>query len=156
MPTDAVKTVTETQFPSYPVRRGKVRDVYDLGDEMLLVATDRISAYDVILPTPIPQKGVMLTSISKFWFEYFSDNVPHHLISVVEDHAPAAGETATAPAPMPGYEAPGVDGAWATILAGLAGVAVAFALTFGLGWLTSARAGTPADEGTGGEASTPR
>ncbi len=86
MSTDA--TVTETQFSNYPVRRGKVRDIYDLGDEILLVATDRISAYDVVLPTPIPQKGVMLTSISKFWFEFFCDTVPHHLIEVVDEQAP--------------------------------------------------------------------
>ena len=88
MPADTFEIVTETQFSSYPVRRGKVRDIYDLGDEILLVATDRISAYDVILPTPIPHKGVMLTSISKFWFDFFADSVPHHLIDVVEDQAP--------------------------------------------------------------------
>jgi phosphoribosylaminoimidazole-succinocarboxamide synthase len=93
MPTDAIETVTETQLPKYPVRRGKVRDVYDLGDEILLVATDRISAYDVILPTPIPGKGAMLTSISRFWFEFFSDSVPHHLIGVVENQAPPGLET---------------------------------------------------------------
>ena len=79
--------VTETQLPMYPVRRGKVRDVYDLGDEVLLVATDRISAYDVVLPTPIPGKGVILTRISQFWFGYFADTVGHHLIEVVEDVA---------------------------------------------------------------------
>ena len=80
--------MTETRFSAYPVRRGKVRDVYDLGDEILLVATDRISAYDVVLPTPIPGKGVMLTRISRFWFEFFGESVPHHLIDVVEDEAP--------------------------------------------------------------------
>ena len=88
MPTNAIETVTETRFSAYPVRRGKVRDVYDLGREILLVATDRISAYDVILPTPIPQKGVMLTSISRFWFDFFSNSVPHHLIEVIEGQAP--------------------------------------------------------------------
>jgi len=88
MSTSTPGIVTETQFSGYPVRRGKVRDVYDLGDEILLVATDRISAYDVVLPTPIPQKGVMLTSISKFWLDFFSFSIPQHLIEVVEDHAP--------------------------------------------------------------------
>ena len=88
MPTDAVEIVTQTTIPDYPLRRGKVRDIYDLGDEILLVATDRISAYDIVLPTPIPQKGVMLTSISKFWFEFFNMAVPHHLIEVVEEQAP--------------------------------------------------------------------
>ncbi len=80
--------VTTTRFSAYPVRRGKVRDVYDLGDEVLLVATDRISAYDVVLPTAIPGKGEMLTRISKFWFDFFQDRVPHHLLEVVENHAP--------------------------------------------------------------------
>lgn len=80
--------VTETRLPGLPVRRGKVRDIYDLGDELLLVATDRISAYDVVLPTPIPGKGEMLTRISRFWFEFFDGQVPHHLIEVVEDVAP--------------------------------------------------------------------
>lgn len=88
MASSETQIVTETRFSAYPVRRGKVRDVYDLGDEILLVATDRISAYDVVLPTPIPGKGVMLTRISRFWFEFFGDSVPHHLIDVVEDEAP--------------------------------------------------------------------
>ncbi len=85
---DPAVIVTETRFSAYPVRRGKVRDVYDLGREILLVATDRISAYDVVLPTPIPGKGVMLTQISKFWFEFLADSVSHHLIEVVEQEAP--------------------------------------------------------------------
>jgi phosphoribosylaminoimidazole-succinocarboxamide synthase len=66
--------------------------VYDLGDEILLVATDRISAYDVVLPTPIPGKGVMLTHISKFWFDFLGGSVPHHLIEVVDERAPAGLE----------------------------------------------------------------
>ncbi len=85
--------VTRTDYQAYPVRRGKVRDVYDLGDEVLLVATDRISAYDVVLPTAIPGKGVMLTSLSKFWFEFFTDTVLHHLIEVVETAAPPGLES---------------------------------------------------------------
>jgi len=84
--------VTRTDFSAYPVRRGKVRDVYDLGDELLLVATDRISAYDVVLPTPIPGKGEMLTRISRFWFDFFADATPHHLLEVIENRAPAGLE----------------------------------------------------------------
>jgi phosphoribosylaminoimidazole-succinocarboxamide synthase len=88
MPTSTSEVVTETALPTYPVRRGKVRDVYDMGEEILLVATDRISAYDVILPTAIPGKGVMLTRISAFWFGFLGDVVSHHLIEVVEEQAP--------------------------------------------------------------------
>jgi len=88
MTVSAAPVVTSTQFSAYPVRHGKVRDIYDLGDEILLVATDRISAYDVVLPTPIPGKGEMLTRISRFWFEHFKDAIPHHLIEVVESRAP--------------------------------------------------------------------
>jgi phosphoribosylaminoimidazole-succinocarboxamide synthase len=84
--------VTRTDIPDLPLRRGKVRDIYDLGDEILLVATDRISAYDVVLPTPIPGKGAMLTHISRFWFEHFAGTVPHHLIEVVHDAAPPSLE----------------------------------------------------------------
>ena len=89
MATDAPAVVTETKLPDHPVRRGKVRDIYDLGSEILLVATDRISAYDVVLPTPIPRKGAMLTRISEFWFRHFEADLPHHLIEVLEDQAPA-------------------------------------------------------------------
>ena len=88
MSKNAAQIVTRTDIAQYPVRRGKVRDVYDLGDEILLVATDRISAYDVVLPTPIPGKGAMLTRISRFWFSFFQATFPHHLIEVVEDRAP--------------------------------------------------------------------
>ena len=63
----------------FPVRRGKVRDVYDLGDRLLLVATDRISAFDWVMPNGIPDKGRILTQISAFWFELLG--VPNHLIS---------------------------------------------------------------------------
>ncbi len=86
---ETASVVTHTDIDTYPVRRGKVRDIYDLGDEVLLVATDRISAYDVVLPTAIPGKGALLTHISKFWFDMFADVVPHHLIEVVEATAPA-------------------------------------------------------------------
>ncbi|MCX5654311.1 MAG: phosphoribosylaminoimidazolesuccinocarboxamide synthase [Planctomycetota bacterium] len=73
--------VTETNLEGLPVRRGKVRDVYDLGDHLLIVATDRISAYDVIMPTPIPDKGRLLTGLSLWWFEFLVDITPNHLIT---------------------------------------------------------------------------
>jgi phosphoribosylaminoimidazole-succinocarboxamide synthase len=65
-----------------PTKQGKVRDLYDLGDVMLIVATDRLSAFDVILPDGIPSKGKVLTQISAFWFERLKNIVPHHIISV--------------------------------------------------------------------------
>jgi phosphoribosylaminoimidazole-succinocarboxamide synthase len=61
--------------------RGKVRDIYDLGDHFLIVATDRLSAFDVVLPTPIPDKGKVLTQMSAFWFHRFKDVVPNHVVS---------------------------------------------------------------------------
>src|SRR4051812_11280585 len=73
-------TITKTTLADLPVRRGKVRDIYDLGDTLLLVSTDRISAFDWVLPTGIPDKGRVLTQLSRFWFEYFK-SVPNHLIS---------------------------------------------------------------------------
>ncbi|SHF59145.1 phosphoribosylaminoimidazole-succinocarboxamide synthase [Desulfacinum infernum DSM 9756] len=73
--------VFETRFPNLTLRsRGKVRDIYDLGDSLLIVATDRISAFDVVMPTPIPDKGKILTQVSAFWFDFFKDLVPNHLI----------------------------------------------------------------------------
>jgi phosphoribosylaminoimidazole-succinocarboxamide synthase len=63
-------------------RRGKVRDVYDLGEHLLIVSTDRISCFDVILPDGIPNKGKVLTSLSCFWFDFLRDVLPHHLVSV--------------------------------------------------------------------------
>jgi len=89
MVANTTEAVIDTQIPNLPSRRGKVRDVYDIGDELLLVATDRISAYDVVMPTPIPGKGVLLTNISRFWFEFLSDRIEHHLIEVIQDKAPA-------------------------------------------------------------------
>jgi phosphoribosylaminoimidazole-succinocarboxamide synthase len=70
--------------------RGKVRDIYDLGDKLLLVASDRISAFDVILPTPIPDKGKILTQLSEFWFSKIGDIVPNHLITTDVDRFPPA------------------------------------------------------------------
>ena len=69
-------------------RRGKVRDVYDVGDKLLIVATDRISAFDVVLPDPIPNKGFVLTALSLFWFELFRDVVKNHLITARIDEFP--------------------------------------------------------------------
>ncbi len=70
------------------VRRGKVRDIYEYGDKLLLIATDRISAFDVVLPTAIPLKGAVLTQLSRFWFEMMRDIVPNHLISADVDNFP--------------------------------------------------------------------
>ncbi len=70
-------------------RRGKVRDVYDLGDKLLIVSTDRISCFDVVLPCGIPYKGKVLTSISAFWFDFIKDVIAHHLITAdVEKYSP--------------------------------------------------------------------
>ena len=66
------------------VASGKVRDMYDLGDRLLMVASDRISTYDVVHPTPIPDKGKVLSALSVFWFELTGDAVPHHLVSATE------------------------------------------------------------------------
>lgn len=77
----------------FPVRRGKVRDVYDLGEHLLIVATDRISAFDCIMPNGIPDKGRILTALSMFWFERFARDVENHLIS----SSPAADVAALEP-----------------------------------------------------------
>ncbi len=71
----------ETHLPGLRLHsRGKVRDIYDLGDSLLIVATDRISAFDVVMPTPIPDKGIILTQLSLFWLNFLSDIVEHHLL----------------------------------------------------------------------------
>ena len=73
-----------------PPRRGKVRDIYETKDHLLIVATDRVSAFDVVLPDGIPGKGRVLTQVSRFWFNYLAHLVPNHLISVeVNDFPPA-------------------------------------------------------------------
>jgi len=74
------QALLESTLP-FPVRRGKVRDVYDLGEQLLIVATDRISAFDCIMPNGIPDKGKILTALSLFWFEKFAGQFEHHLIS---------------------------------------------------------------------------
>jgi phosphoribosylaminoimidazole-succinocarboxamide synthase len=82
MPTmKAGSTLSQSDLPGFPVRRGKVRDIYDLGDALLLVATDRISTYDVVHPTPIPDKGRILTALSLFWFDLLKDVTSNHLIA---------------------------------------------------------------------------
>jgi len=87
--TPAMKVLSETQFAGLtPAARGKVRDIYDLGDKLLIVATDRLSAFDVILPTPIPDKGKVLTQLSLFWFALLKDVIPNHVISATEFPAP--------------------------------------------------------------------
>lgn len=85
----AMKVLRETQFAGLsPSARGKVRDIYDLGDKLLIVATDRLSAFDVILPTPIPDKGRVLTQLSLFWFDLLKNVIPNHVISATEFPAP--------------------------------------------------------------------
>jgi phosphoribosylaminoimidazole-succinocarboxamide synthase len=79
----AMSVLQETNFPGIsPAARGKVRDIYDLGDKLLIVATDRLSAFDVVMPTPIPDKGKVLTQLSLFWFDLLKDVIPNHLLSV--------------------------------------------------------------------------
>jgi phosphoribosylaminoimidazole-succinocarboxamide synthase len=82
-------TLTESTLDLPLLGRGKVRDIYDLGDKLLIVATDRISAFDVILPSGIPDKGLVLTQMSAFWFEMTGDIVPNHFVQVI-DHAAAS------------------------------------------------------------------
>jgi phosphoribosylaminoimidazole-succinocarboxamide synthase len=79
----------ETNFPGLiPSARGKVRDIYDLGEQLLIVATDRLSAFDVVMPTPIPDKGQVLTQISLFWFDLLKDVIPNHVVSADSFPAP--------------------------------------------------------------------
>jgi phosphoribosylaminoimidazole-succinocarboxamide synthase len=81
--------ITETGTPDLmPFRRGKVRDIYDLGGRYLIVATDRLSAFDVVLPDGIPLKGKVLTQISAFWFNRLGAVVPHHLLSTTMEDLP--------------------------------------------------------------------
>lgn len=76
------QAVFETNFPDLRlVRRGKVRDMYDLGDALLMVATDRISAFDVIMQDPVPDKGKILTRISRFWFDVMENLAPNHILA---------------------------------------------------------------------------
>jgi phosphoribosylaminoimidazole-succinocarboxamide synthase len=79
-----VEAVYKTNLPNL-ISRGKVRDNYDLGDRMLIVATDRLSAFDVIMAQPVPHKGEVLSKLSAFWFEKTARLVPNHLIEMIED-----------------------------------------------------------------------
>src|SRR5512144_1177710 len=79
----------QVDLPGIPrVKSGKVRDIFDLGDALLLVATDRISAFDCIMPNGIPRKGEVLTQISHFWFERFAAFQPNHLLAGAKDELP--------------------------------------------------------------------
>ena len=81
--------IRETNFAGIsPLARGKVRDIYDVGDKLLIVATDRLSAFDVVMPTPIPDKGRVLTQLSLFWFDKLHDVIPNHVLSATEFPAP--------------------------------------------------------------------
>jgi len=87
---DASSTISQTSIPGLPLwRRGKVRDVYDLGDQLLIVATDRLSAFDVVLPSGIPSKGAVLTQLSLFWFHLLEGVVPHHVVTADVSEYPA-------------------------------------------------------------------
>ena len=87
----ASNVISVTEFRILKLKgRGKVRDIYDLGDRLLIVATDRISAFDVVMPNPIPDKGRVLTQLSRFWFDLTKEIVPNHLISAeVKDYPEA-------------------------------------------------------------------
>ncbi len=88
-----MEPITTTNFDSLKLfKRGKVRDVYDLGNYYLIVSTDRLSAFDVIMNEGIPYKGKILNLISKFWFNYTKDIIPNHLISMNVDEYPAETE----------------------------------------------------------------
>jgi phosphoribosylaminoimidazole-succinocarboxamide synthase len=81
--------VTETNFPKLSLlKKGKVRDIYDMGDSLLMVASDRISAFDVIMPDPVPDKGKILTQISLFWFDIMKPLIGNHIISSDVDEFP--------------------------------------------------------------------
>lgn len=92
--------ITETTISSLPqVHRGKVRDIYAVGDDhLLLIATDRVSAFDVVMPKPLPGKGILLTKIALFWFDFIGDLIPNHLSDelTLEEVLPDATERAQA------------------------------------------------------------
>jgi phosphoribosylaminoimidazole-succinocarboxamide synthase len=87
---DMGEVVLQTNIEGQKPKRGKVRDIYDLGDKLLIVATDRLSAFDVVMANGIPHKGEVLTQISKFWFDFLAADIDHHLITddVTEFPAP--------------------------------------------------------------------
>jgi phosphoribosylaminoimidazole-succinocarboxamide synthase len=90
-----LKALLQTQLGDLkPTRRGKVRDIYDLGENLLMVTTDRLSAFDVVMPTGIPTRGVILTQLSLFWFDFVKNIVPNHLITA---------DVAQFPPPLPDF-----------------------------------------------------
>ena len=91
----------ETSLPLPLFRRGKVRDAYDLGDRLLIVSTDRISAFDVVLPCGIPDKGKVLNQLSAFWFEKTKNIIPNHFIEIVDSDVIASTYTVIARAESP-------------------------------------------------------
>ncbi len=97
MATTDSPTVFETALTSLPlIAKGKVRDIYAVDDQhMLIVTTDRLSAFDVIMPTPIPQKGVILTQVANFWFELLKDVIPNHLSDKTLDDLPLSADEKT-------------------------------------------------------------
>jgi phosphoribosylaminoimidazole-succinocarboxamide synthase len=87
----SASTLLQIDLPGIPkIKSGKVREIFDLGDRLLLVASDRLSAFDVIMPNGIPRKGEVLTQISFFWFERFAGLVPNHLLAGANDPLPQA------------------------------------------------------------------
>ena len=85
-----INTLLTTEFKDLKFfKRGKVRDVYDLGDKLLIISTDRISCFDVVLPCAIPYKGAVLTSLSCFWFDFIRDIVPNHIVASDVEKYPA-------------------------------------------------------------------
>src|ERR1700738_5653281 len=79
------RVLSETNFSGLsPSARGKVRDIYELGDKLLIIATDRLSAFDVVLPSPIPDKGRVLTQLSLFWFQLLRDVIPNHIVTATD------------------------------------------------------------------------
>ena len=83
------ETILQTEFPTLKLfAKGKVRDIYEVGDNLLLVSTDRLSAFDVIMNQGIPYKGMVLTKISEFWFNYTKDIIPNHFITTDVDKYP--------------------------------------------------------------------
>jgi phosphoribosylaminoimidazole-succinocarboxamide synthase len=82
-------TYSEITIPDFPLfKKGKVREVYEVGESLLIVASDRISAFDWVLPSLIPNKGKILTQLSKFWFEYTELISPNHMITTQVDEYP--------------------------------------------------------------------
>jgi phosphoribosylaminoimidazole-succinocarboxamide synthase len=91
LPDDTSNAIFRTELPGVELKaRGKVRDIYELGDTLVFVASDRLSAFDHVLPNPIPDKGKVLCQLSEFWFRRFASIVPNHVITTNVDQFPAA------------------------------------------------------------------